>query len=515
MLDRSTGISSIRANGVDCRVLAYADDIAILTSDVSSAFTEVQHLAAQFGRISGYKLNISKTLFIQSDSMPHSNTPVVREAIYLGIKITAAVDLIPDLNTLPIVESVNTKLERLDHLHLSLYGRSNVLKMLVLPKFLYIFRTIALIIPQNSLLKAESICHRFLWGYRRAQRAAKWMCHPRDRGGWSVPNLVLYYWAAMVQHMGVPLVGDRMEIFPAIRPTIYEIGANGILTQILEPSYFKKTRFKVVLAMFVIWQKIRRKLCIPKINLYTPFKASRLLPSIFQDQTALRWQASGLSVIGDLVSQGQMLSFSLLRDTFSINIHDFFKYLQIQSFLGRQQSKTPPMFQKIALFDLVFKKARIGLIYQHLLSSYPDDLEVQNSKWGGKFGNTSMVIKPVLELASHALVSGSLQTQCYMALFDLYYTPAKITKWGGRQSVYCPRCGLYAADSVHMFFSCPNLQGFLEGVERFLNSMLNISCSITPEMVITGSNGIILDRHTRAASILVFIAMSMIRLCIT
>lgn len=41
-----------------------------------------------------------------------------------------------------MMEKVNTTLERLDHLHLSLHGRCNVLKMMVLPKFLYLFRTI-------------------------------------------------------------------------------------------------------------------------------------------------------------------------------------------------------------------------------------------------------------------------------------------------------------------------------------------------------------------------------------
>lgn len=61
---------------------------------------------------------------------------------YLGIQIPTSLSTLTDLNYMPLLRTIHTRLETYDKSNISWFGRMNVVKMDILPKFLYIFQAI-------------------------------------------------------------------------------------------------------------------------------------------------------------------------------------------------------------------------------------------------------------------------------------------------------------------------------------------------------------------------------------
>ena len=118
---------------------------SVLTNDIIS-------------NISGYKINESKSaiLFLKHSERikPPVQTPfkVIRDSVtYLGIRITPKVEDLVETNYNPVIESISESINRWSMLPISIIGRINILKMNVLPKFLYLFHSIPLSSPINFL----------------------------------------------------------------------------------------------------------------------------------------------------------------------------------------------------------------------------------------------------------------------------------------------------------------------------------------------------------------------------
>ncbi|KAJ1119761.1 hypothetical protein NDU88_007946 [Pleurodeles waltl] len=60
-LEANSKIDPIKLNGWDAKTLAYADDIAVVSTGPKTALVDIRDLATEFGRFSGYRLNHDKT----------------------------------------------------------------------------------------------------------------------------------------------------------------------------------------------------------------------------------------------------------------------------------------------------------------------------------------------------------------------------------------------------------------------------------------------------------------------
>ena len=111
---------------------------------------------------------------------------------YLGVKITPTIESIIPTNYNPVIESVVESIYTWKSLPLSTIGRINVLKMNIVPKFLYLFQSIPLTPPGNFF------CN-FIWNNRRPRLHMTLLYLPYDRGGLKLPFLQGYYWAAQLR----------------------------------------------------------------------------------------------------------------------------------------------------------------------------------------------------------------------------------------------------------------------------------------------------------------------------
>lgn len=258
------------------KISLYADDMLLYLEDSGDSLLTALDIIKQFGTYSGLKINWEKSQILPVDLGVPTETQVssplmrVSEITYLGIKITRTpVDYIR-LNLEPLFQILKSKIQLWSRLPLGIMGRVNLTKMILLPKFLYVFWHAPVYIPLRFFKTIEVILNTFVWGKARHKLSWQVLKNPTDLGGTALPDYNLYYLAAQLSHFFhidksdkerfMLLIGSqtaKMHIHPfqlILRENRDRNGTEGCGDRGLLYTYCK------------IWEIVGRKLKIPSTH---------------------------------------------------------------------------------------------------------------------------------------------------------------------------------------------------------------------------------------------------------
>ena len=184
----------------------YADDVILFCSSLKQSLPALLDLLGTFGVFSGYKVNNGKSVIMFLSDRERLNPPISTPFVvsklgftYLGVTITPTIKGIIPANYTPLTESVSQLIDRWTELPISMIGRVNILKMTILPKFLYLFQSIPLSPPPSFFKELKKIFLNFIWNKNRPRLRFSLLHLPYERGGLQVPNLLWYFWAAQIR----------------------------------------------------------------------------------------------------------------------------------------------------------------------------------------------------------------------------------------------------------------------------------------------------------------------------
>lgn len=153
----------------------------------------------EFGQISGYKVNFEK-----SEIMPLTNSGQVEPAYvksfrwapngfkYLGIKITPRVGQLYAENINPLISHIKEKVTSWKKLPLSMLGRINLTKMVLLPKISYPVSMLFVFLNPNDLKDINKLISDFIWAGRKPKLKMDTLQLPTQQGGWGLPKIENY-----------------------------------------------------------------------------------------------------------------------------------------------------------------------------------------------------------------------------------------------------------------------------------------------------------------------------------
>lgn len=159
----------IRLSNVDHHISLYADDVVLFISEPEKSVPVLLDLIRAFGEVSGYTINWQKSEFmslgadLNTEFLHNLSFKITDKLKYLGVVFPKDPKLIFKLNFFEKVEKLRRDIEKWRTLPLSMVGRINAIKMFFLPRFLYLFQNLPIILARPFFKSGLDNSAFYLW----------------------------------------------------------------------------------------------------------------------------------------------------------------------------------------------------------------------------------------------------------------------------------------------------------------------------------------------------------------
>lgn len=501
---RSNGsIKGIMRANFEHKLSLYADDLLLYVSDVNTTIPHILTLLTQFGEISGYKLNLQKSellpLTLNFSDPTRTRIPfkiATHSFVYLGVTITKTFDNLYKDNFDRLLLQVQQDLTKWSTLPLSLVGRVNVIKMSVLPKFTYLFQCLPVFIPSTYFKKLDSTISAYIWNGKKPRLKKDHLQKSKQDGGLALPNFRYYYWACNLYCLSFwvhyssnddgPVWVEMEKYFcsPSSLPAL--IGASLPLPLNLA------TTSPIVRSSFKIYSQFRKHFGLQRISLSSPIASNDLFLPSLQDHTFNVWLRKGLKCFKDLFIENKFASFTQLSTKYDLPASHFFRYLQVRHFVTSSVSGFPGKSPDNIIDELMsFNPNRCKAVsfMLNLISrldspsslaiklSWERDLQItiSESVWADvlrRVHSSSMC-------ARHSLIQ-------FKVIHRVHLHKSKLARIYPQIDPTCDRCKAEEATLIHMFWLCPKIQIYWNGICEALSAVLLVKITPNPLMLLFG-----------------------------
>ena len=331
-------ISPITVGDTSHSISLYADDTLVYMADVQRSLPVVLEILNDFGYLSGYKVNLSKSalMLVNIDRSEVTIPPqlmVTDEVTYLGIKISPSLSTIAKTNYSLVSRKIEDDINRWKHLPSSVPARIAVVKMNILPRVNFISSMIPLAPPVGYWKRLDTLLRKYIWNGKKP--AIKWsvLQYRKSGGGWTLPNFKLYHWSFVLRSLNVWLDNDNTtswkglewELLNRVRTPDFLL--MGISTRKCDLYY--GPIFSSLLQVFRAVEKFvgyESKWCKS-----SPLWNNNNLLSDRRPFVNRNWEQKGIRTLQDINGSVNILDFGDLLSKYGIDRHSLFFYFRVRS----------------------------------------------------------------------------------------------------------------------------------------------------------------------------------------
>uniref|UniRef100_A0A3B3B502 Reverse transcriptase domain-containing protein n=1 Tax=Oryzias melastigma TaxID=30732 RepID=A0A3B3B502_ORYME len=494
---QSPEITGITIGREEHRLALFADDIVLFLTDLNTSIESLNKLLHTFGRFSGYKINNSKSALLllneaerKGSTIPTQFTHTPEGFTYLGIKITPNWEDIVAKNYEPLMKEVEELLDRWRPMPVSMIGRINIIKMSILPKFLYLFQSIPLSLPASFFTTLRKFFSNFIWNSRRPRLRLSLLYLPYDRGGLKVPNMKFYYWATQLRMAmfyfstkevpaWVGMENDKIGL--PLYQYIYSSQIKTLKKQTQNP-FLKNT--------ILIWHEAHTFLDQTiSLSKFSPIWGNNNFVPGRNDMGFKHWMDRRLTKIGDLYDAGSMMSFQHLAEKYNLPRKYFFKYLQIRSFIFSQvKTEMELSLSTIEHYTVnnLYSKGQLSGFYNILLAGSKESSNSFLSAWKRDLKSEICIEdwnKSCLLAQTQTIATRNRLLQ-YKWLFRTYITPVKLHHFNPDIPDTCIKCNTEKGTLLHCLWDCEKLQIFWTELLHLISKLTSCVIPLDPKLCV-------------------------------
>uniref|UniRef100_A0A803JQP7 Reverse transcriptase domain-containing protein n=1 Tax=Xenopus tropicalis TaxID=8364 RepID=A0A803JQP7_XENTR len=312
----------------------YADDTLLYLANPDKALRAALTSINNHTAYSGLKINWSKSILFAVDPRP-PDAPIRTQGLtwsetfkYLGIWIHRDIKKFTELNLFPVIKLMESKIKTWAPLPLSLYGRINLFKMILLPKLTYIFRQSPIMITKKVFRTLRSLEITLFWNNTQPRIALATLQLPVRQGGLAAPNLFLYFLAAQ-------LVTAWRWASPSTQnaSTTLEAQTIGSLEE-LKNLLYRGTKYTMkatppMTTTVRAWNIALNLFPSPSLHCskYSPLWHNPKLKHFSTVPDPRAWARYGIKYIADIYIEGKLMQF---KEKYLLPNQMLFRYVQLR-----------------------------------------------------------------------------------------------------------------------------------------------------------------------------------------
>lgn len=458
------------------KIAAYADDLLFFVSGPHITLPNLMKEFGLYGYVSNLKINYSKSEALNISLNTHSlssamaNSPFKwdpKKLKYLGVNLTPQISSLYDQNFPSLLKSIDRDLHNWHSGTFSWFGRAAIIKMTVLPKLLYVIRTLPIKLPPSLFKTLRTLFVRFIWAHKKPRIKLEALMKAKEMGGLGVPNLRDYYLASHAARIidwhchrdSKDWVGLEMALFstplsfaPWLKWSNYpdELKHHPITGTTLKLLHDLPRGKVITSALGPLTQMKDNPGFIPGLD-------NSHLQSPNTDRPLLA---------GECYHQGKVKEYQALKRVDNVTELPFWVYLQARSYL-KENHKGGDFSRPLTEFESVCRKGEpvnrtTSMAYAWLQEAKGPADDRLRRRWSDalQINITSTQWKNVCILAHKCSISTKVQETAYKLMTRWYLTPMRLNKWFPQVSDRCWRCMKDKGSLLHIWWQCPLIANY-------------------------------------------------------
>ena len=498
-------ISGYLKGNHEYKISLYADDALVYITNPHTSIPVLLKELDLFHKISGLKINLNKcsampvNIPLNTLNLLQSNFPftwITSSIKYLGVNITPNHRELFKANYTPLFARISTLLNTWSPYHISFLGRVCAIKMNILPKLLYYFRTLPINISKSRLEAIQRLINKFIWANKRPRYSYALQHRTQTNGGLGLPNIWKYFLAARLSQLSQWFSPSKNIPWKKFETSsITPLHLQGILWSryVLYRDLIKRNI--IVAHLYQLWLNTKDPFLLSsEISPLTSFLGDPRLISAFQDRPSFSlWIKCNLTTLGSLQSMWKFKTFESLQREYNLPSSEQERFLTIKSFYQKHFSlstnPTITVFERICLSSSR-DRGMISRLYNYLNTHSTPEKSQPMLQWEAELNDT-FPLDTWLTMSENLRKSNKAISfrETPMKLFARWYlTPSKIHTFYPSLSPNCFRGCQSEGTLLHLFWSCPRLsQLWIEAASRFEKSSKH-RFPLTPQICVLYGN---------------------------
>uniref|UniRef100_R4G9D5 Reverse transcriptase domain-containing protein n=1 Tax=Anolis carolinensis TaxID=28377 RepID=R4G9D5_ANOCA len=472
-------IKGYRIDREEIKINLYADDAMVLIGTMDDSVKAVKKVIKKFESISGLVINIEKSEILHKNltwkelKEAQSTLGVKlggKKLKYLGIHISKNLNNIIQINYNPLWKKISKQIIDWKKWNWNITTRLKAYKMMILPKFLYLFQTLPFSIPPKIIKKWDNSIKTWIIGASKNRIANTVFFTQQVNGGWGAPCLQNYFEACQLARLleldiGEPKRWVRLEKLM----NGWEYGS--CLIGKIGNKDLKNIKGGPLTSTMECWRKWQNKLPINKIDKLPIGALENRKPQLYRNMIK-NLEQHGITKIEDLLkSDGTVIQWEEIKD--KCGQGNWLQWGGLSKKITDWKNKETPEsdLDKIIKWKVEKEKGIMGYIYKiimekqyntkyTLIEIWKEDLncnEREIEKWIKSINKIKYLKIKEMQL--------KILTKWYRTPIQLAY----ITETHPKQCWHnCGKIGTY----THMWWECEKIQRFYNIIKKEMKELL-------------------------------------------